>query len=81
MALLGAVVAALTAVERSDARRFDPNAEDQQSRIERGRSRAVPRAEFEAAQQREREARDQFIERLREKARAGKAKSEQEPPH
>jgi hypothetical protein len=79
LALLGAIVAALTAVERSDARRFDPNTEDQHSRIEKGRCRAVTRAEFEAAQQREREARDQFIERLREKSRQDKAKSEKEP--
>lgn len=43
----------LHAVERSRARRFDPNSEDQQARIERGRSRAVTRAEFEATQQRQ----------------------------
>ena len=51
--LLGVGVAlgvGLAAVERSRARRFDPNAEDQQARIERGRSRAVTRSEFEARQ-------------------------------
>ena len=34
-------------------RSFDPNAEDRYAPIERGRSRALTRAEFEAAQQRE----------------------------
>ena len=38
-------------IDRAD--RFDPNAEDRHARIERGRSRALTRAEFEAAQQRE----------------------------
>jgi hypothetical protein len=37
-------------------RRFDPNLEDQQARITKGRSRAVTRAEFEKAQQGERGA-------------------------
>lgn len=45
----------LSAVERSRARRFDPNREDQQARIEKGRSRAVTQTEFEAAQQRGRD--------------------------
>jgi hypothetical protein len=56
LAALGLLGAGLGAVERSRARRFDPNAEDQQARIRRGRSRAVTRAEFEAAQQPERGA-------------------------
>jgi len=43
----------LAAIERSRVRRFDPNSEDQQGRILRGRSRAKTRAEFEAAQLRE----------------------------
>jgi hypothetical protein len=67
LSVLGLVDVALRAAERSRARRFDPNTEDQQARIAKGRSRAVTRAEFEAEQQREREAR-------------GGAASEQEPP-
>ena len=43
----------IRAVERSRARRFDPNTEDQQARIAKGRSRAVTRAEFDAARLRE----------------------------
>jgi hypothetical protein len=58
LAVLGLLGAGLAALERARARRFDPNAEDQQSRIERGRSRAVTRAEFEAARQREAGAED-----------------------
>jgi hypothetical protein len=60
LAVLAALVAVfslfafgLSVVERSQAQRFDPNTEDQRTRIEKGRSRAVTRAEFEA-QQRER---------------------------
>jgi hypothetical protein len=51
--VLGLVGVGLSVVERIKARRFDPNSEDQQARIEKGRSRAVTRAEFEQAQQRE----------------------------
>ncbi len=40
----------LDAVERFQARRFDPNTEDQRARIEKGRRRAVTRAVFEARQ-------------------------------
>jgi hypothetical protein len=52
LAVLCLIGIGIAAIERSKARRFDPNLEDQQARIERGRSRAVTRAEFEAAQQR-----------------------------
>lgn len=44
----GLIVFALGAVERAQARRFDPNTEGQQARIAKGRSRAITRAEFEA---------------------------------
>jgi hypothetical protein len=53
LAVLGLLSVGLSVAERSRARRFDPNAEDRQARIAKGRSRAVTRAEFEAAQQRE----------------------------
>jgi hypothetical protein len=43
-------------VKKAHIRRFDPNLEDQQARITKGRSRAVTRAEFEKAQQGERGA-------------------------
>jgi hypothetical protein len=48
LAVLGLIVFALGAAERSRARRFDPNTEGQQARVAKGRSRAVTRAEFEA---------------------------------
>lgn len=54
LAVLATIGIGLKAVERSRARRFDPNTEDQQTRIEKGRSRAVTRTEFDAAQARER---------------------------
>jgi hypothetical protein len=54
LAVFGLLAFGLGVVERSQAQRFDPNTEDQRARIERGRSRSVTRAEFEA-QQRERE--------------------------
>ena len=54
LAVLAATGRGLKAVERSRASRFDPNTEDQQTRIAKGRSRAVTRAEFDAAQLRER---------------------------
>jgi hypothetical protein len=50
LAVFGLFAFGLGAVERSQAQRFNPNTEDQQSRIEKGRSRAVTRAEFEAWQ-------------------------------
>ena len=53
LAVFGLFAFGLGSVERSQAQRFDPNTEDQRARIEKGRSRAVTRAEFEA-QQRER---------------------------
>jgi hypothetical protein len=57
LAALVLIGGGLSAIERSRARRFDPNTtEDQQTRIEKARSRAVTRAEFEAAQQRGRGA-------------------------
>jgi hypothetical protein len=57
LAALVLIGVGLSAVERSRARRFDPNTEDEQARIEKGQSRAVTRAEFEAAQQRGRGSR------------------------
>ncbi|HET6572745.1 MAG TPA: hypothetical protein VFG68_04015 [Fimbriiglobus sp.] len=54
--VLGLVGVGLSAIKRSQVRRFDPNSEDRQARIEKGRSRAVTRAEFEKTQQRERGA-------------------------
>jgi hypothetical protein len=53
LVVLGPLIFVLDRAERSRARRFDPNTEDQQARIEKGRSRATTRAEFEATQQRE----------------------------
>lgn len=50
LAVAGLVGVGLSALERARVRRFDPNTEDQQARIAKGRSRAVPRAEFEATQ-------------------------------
>lgn len=50
LAVFGLFAFGLGAVERSHAERFDPNAEDQRGRIEKGRSRAVTRAELEAHQ-------------------------------
>jgi hypothetical protein len=47
-AALGLAGGALALAERARVRRFDPNSEDQQARIAKGRSRAVTRAEFEA---------------------------------
>jgi hypothetical protein len=41
----------LSLVKQSRIRRFDPNLEDQQARIAKGRARAITRAEFEKAQQ------------------------------
>lgn len=55
LAALVLIGVGLSAVERLRVRRFNPNTEDQQARIERGRSRAVTRTEFEAAQQRGRD--------------------------
>lgn len=80
LAVLGLLGVGLGALERARARRFDPNSEDQQARIEKGRLRAVTRAEFEAAQQREREARDQFIDYLRQKGQQERATNDQVPP-
>ncbi|HTU18174.1 MAG TPA: hypothetical protein VMG10_08925 [Gemmataceae bacterium] len=51
------LVVGLGAVEQSRSRRFDPNAGDRQARMAEGRRRAFTRAEFEAAQLRERENR------------------------
>jgi hypothetical protein len=46
----GLLVGSLSAIERARVRSFDPNTEDQQTRIAKGKERAVPRAEFEAMQ-------------------------------
>ncbi len=48
LAAVGLIGAGLSAAQRARVRRFDPNTEDRQARIEKGRSRAVTRAEFEA---------------------------------
>ncbi len=56
LAILGLIFFVLGVVERSRASQFNPNTEDQQVRIEKGRSRAVTRAEFEVSQQRRRAA-------------------------
>jgi hypothetical protein len=53
LAIHGLIGVGLGVVERSRERKFNPNAEDQQARIEKGRSRAITRADFEAARQRE----------------------------
>ncbi len=55
-AVLGLAGVGLSALNQLKDRRFDPNTEDQQARIEKGRSRAVTRAAFEASQSRERGA-------------------------
>lgn len=80
LAGLGLIGVGLRALERAKARRFDPNLEDQQTRIEKGRLRAITRAEFEAAQQRERDTRDQFIEYLRQKGQRERETSDQTHP-
>ncbi len=49
---------ALAAMERSKARRFDPNSEDREARIQKGRNRATTRAEFEATQRQQAGAED-----------------------
>jgi hypothetical protein len=52
LAVAGLVGFLLRAVERNRVRHFDPNEEENlASRIAKGRSRAVPRAEFEALHQ------------------------------
>ncbi len=50
MAAAGLLAAWLSAARRAWERRFDPNVEDQQARIEKGRRRAVTRAALEALQ-------------------------------
>jgi hypothetical protein len=56
LAVLGLMGVWLVARERANARRFDPNLEDQDARLAKGRSRAVTRAEFESLQQRNQDA-------------------------
>ncbi len=51
LVLFGLIGLALGANERANARRFDPNTEDQQARIALGRSRAITKAELESKQQ------------------------------
>jgi len=51
LALLCLIGFGLWLVKKARIRRFDPNLEEQQARIAKGRSRAVTRAEFEKAQQ------------------------------
>jgi hypothetical protein len=50
--VVGLIVLALNRAERARARRFDPNTEDLQARLAKGRSRAITRAEFEAVRER-----------------------------
>ena len=51
LAVVGLIGAGLLAAQRAQVRRFNPNAEDQENRIAKGKSRAVTRADFEAKQQ------------------------------
>ena len=51
LAFAGVIGAGMSVAHRVRVRRFDPNTEDQRARVERGRGRAVTRAEFEAGQQ------------------------------
>ena len=53
MIVCGLIGAALASAERARVRHFDPNVGDPSARIAMGRSRAVMRAEFEAARQEE----------------------------
>lgn len=48
LGVVGFIGIVLSALNRSRARNFNPNLEDQQVRLELGRSRAVTRIEFEA---------------------------------
>jgi hypothetical protein len=50
LVVAGLIGAGLWAVQRSRVRNFDPNNEDQQARIAKGRKRAVTKAQFEAGQ-------------------------------
>jgi Zn ribbon nucleic-acid-binding protein len=50
--IVGLVGLGLWLIKQARIRRFDPNVEDQQARIAKGRSRAVTRTEFEVAQSR-----------------------------
>lgn len=79
-AALGLIGVGLGALERARAHRFDPNLEDPQVRTLKARLRAVTRVEFEAAQQRERETRDQFIEHLRQQGQQERAGRDQAHP-
>ena len=49
LAALGLISYVLSVRERAESHRFNPNTEVQHARIEKGRSRASTRAEFEAA--------------------------------
>lgn len=51
LVVVGLIGTGLWAAQRAKVRNFDPNTEDQQIRIARGRKRAVTKAEFEAGQQ------------------------------
>ncbi len=51
LATVGFLGAGLWAIRRAKVRNFDPNTEDQQTRIAKGQKRAVTRAQFEAGQQ------------------------------
>ena len=48
LSLVGVFAFALSISKQFKIRRFDPNLEDQEARIAKGRNRAVTRAEFEA---------------------------------
>ena len=53
LVVCGLIGAGLSAAEQERVRRFDPNVGDPAARIAMGRSRAVTRAEFEAARRKE----------------------------
>lgn len=53
LAVFGLLGAWLAAVQRARVRRFDPNEEDRDARLQRGRDRALTRTEFDALQRRE----------------------------
>jgi hypothetical protein len=56
LAVLCLIGYGLSLVRKHRIRHFDPNLEDRDERIAKARSRALTRAEFEKAQQAERES-------------------------
>lgn len=51
LGVAGLIGAGLWAAQRARVRNFDPNTEDQQARVERGRKRAVTKSQLEAGEQ------------------------------